>query len=86
MFIKKEKEFVHQYTDLGSLPSALYKKYWIGYATGVFARVGILKIEEQEVLVYPGDYLVEYKGRLYYYPKSVYESRANKELVGIRRR
>lgn len=83
---KREKEFILQYMNLTDLPLNWYRKYWVGYAPNIPMRVGIVKIEEQEVLVYPGDYLVEYKGRLYYYPKSVYESRANKELVGIRRR
>lgn len=81
-----EREIVHQYMSLIDLPLNLYRKYWVAYVPNIPMRVGIVKIEEQEVLVYPGDYLVEYKGRLYYYPKSVYESRANKEVVGIRRR
>lgn len=79
-----EREIVHQYMSLIDLPLNLYRKYWVAYVPNIPMKVGILKIEEQEVLVYPGDYLVEYKGRLYYYPKDIYESRANKEVISCK--
>lgn len=73
------KEIIHRYDGLRGLPLKIYKNYWVEYIYGSFS--GIFRIDGQEVVVNEGDYLVEYKGRLYYYPKDIYEARDNKEII-----
>ena len=84
--LKKKKEFIYQFTRLRDLSLNLYRKYYVKDYIPNTIYEGIFIIDGQEVLVYLGDYLVEYKGRLYYYPKDIYESRTNKDIVGVRRR
>lgn len=78
----KKKEFlVHQYKDLLLLPKEL-RKYWIEYDRSNLYFNGFFNICGNEVLVKENDYLVLDNGRLYYYPKEVYETKANKNIVG----
>lgn len=57
-----------------------FVKFYIEYVN--YGRDAAFKMEESEIAVKEGDYLVIEDNRLYYYPKDIYETRVNKEIVG----
>lgn len=75
------KKIIHQYSCVSLLPTQL-AKYFKDYMP--LSLDAIFEIEGKEVLVGVGDYLIKYKNRLYYYPKDIYEAKANRNLVGRR--
>lgn len=78
----RKKEIVHQFNSLSKIPTR-WGKYWVEFLPDL-SLDGIFMIDGKEVIVRRGDYLVEYKNRLYYYPKDIYEAKANRYFVSKR--